>query len=227
MYELRCPGRQRKCSDSCGLKYYTVDLHVHTPASRCFVDKSVTARQIIEAAVGVGLDGIAVADHNSADFINEIQAAAKGTGLHVFPGVEITAKGGEDGVHVLTVFDPSADGSTVQDLLSRVHITPEQHGADTAIGDGVCSVIREIGKSGAIAILAHANSSKGVMCDMKGRYRTEVFREDALLAVEVTDGDFSDDRRAKGKRAVDLLSHQAQRAGSSFAGRSVAHWQAR
>ena len=188
-----------------GLRYHNIDLHVHTPASRCFVDKTVTAEQLVAAAIGAGLDGIAITDHNSADSIRDIQAAAKGTGLRVFPGVEITAKGGKDGVHVLAVFDPSADSAAVQDLLSRVHITPEQHGTDTAIADDICSVVREIGKSGAIAILAHANSSKGVLCDMQGRYRTEVFRENALLAVEVTDGDFSDDRREKGKRAVDLL----------------------
>jgi len=189
-----------------GLRYHTLDLHIHTPASRCFADKTVTAKQIVDAAVAAGLDGIAVTDHNSADFIDKVQTAAKGTGLRVFPGVEVTAKGGKDGIHVLAIFDPGADNSKVQDLLSRVHITPEQHGADAAIADDVCSVIKEIGNSGAIAILAHANSSKGVMCDMQGQHRTQVFREDALLAVEVTDGDFSDEKRAKNKRAVDLLN---------------------
>jgi uncharacterized glyoxalase superfamily protein PhnB len=34
-----------------GLRYHTLDLHIHTPASRCFADKTVTAKQIVDAAV--------------------------------------------------------------------------------------------------------------------------------------------------------------------------------
>ena len=189
-----------------GLRYYAVDLHVHTPASECFADKSVTGRHIVDAAIAAGLEAIAIADHNSAQFIDEVKTAAQGTGLVVFPGVEITAKGGKDGIHVLAIFDSSADSRNVRDLLSRVHISPDQYGMDTAIADDVSTTIREIQASAAIAILAHANSSKGVMCDMQGQYRTQVFREEGLLAVEVTDSDFSEDKKSRGKRAVDLLA---------------------
>ena len=37
-----------------------VDLHVHTPRSMCYSDKSVTPQQIVDAAVAAGLEAIAV-----------------------------------------------------------------------------------------------------------------------------------------------------------------------
>jgi ABC-type cobalamin/Fe3+-siderophores transport system ATPase subunit len=198
-----------------GLQYHEVDLHVHTPASQCFADKSVTAAQIVEAALAAGLQAIAITDHNSSAFIDEVKEQALGTQLTVFPGVEITASGGQTGVHVLAIFDPSATSSQINDLLSRVRIPPDQHGQETVMGREVCEVIQEIEASKAIAILAHANSTKGVLCDMRGQNRTRVFQETGLLAVEVTDGDFSDEKRKRGTRAIDLLngtvSNYAQR----------------
>lgn len=49
-----------------GLHFYKLDLHVHTPASRCYLDKKQTPEQIIQAALDMGLQGIAVTDHNNA-----------------------------------------------------------------------------------------------------------------------------------------------------------------
>ena len=182
-----------------------MDLHVHTPASRCFGDKTVTATQVVRAAVTAGLDGIAITDHNSPSAIDAVQAAARGQVI-VFPGVEITAQGGTGGVHVLGVFDPSETSEKVRYLLSRVGVPPDKYGDDSALACAVCDVVRQIRDAGGIAILAHAQSSKGAMADVKGKTRTAIFREPGLLAVEVGDTDFDEERRKRGTRAVDLLN---------------------
>ena len=58
-----------------GLRFHKLDLHLHTPASRCFGDKSVTAEMIVADAIQKGLVGIAVTDHNSGAWIDLVKAA--------------------------------------------------------------------------------------------------------------------------------------------------------
>jgi len=96
-----------------GLHFYKLDLHVHTPASRCYLDKKQTAGEIVQAALAKGLDGIAVTDHNTAEWIDIMQKAAEGTGLVIFPGVEISLGEG----HLLAIFDPSVNQKHVENLL--------------------------------------------------------------------------------------------------------------
>ena len=45
------------------LKLHKLDLHVHSPASHDFADKTVTAEQIVEQAQKIGLHAIAITDH--------------------------------------------------------------------------------------------------------------------------------------------------------------------
>jgi PHP family Zn ribbon phosphoesterase len=189
---------------SAGLRYFQVDLHVHTPASRCFNDRDVTADAIVQAALKENLDAIAVTDHNSPAFIDQLLSAAKGR-LVVFPGVEITAESGKGGVHVLAIFDPSEGAAKVAHLLSRVGVDPDQYGEESALANPVGSVIQEIETAGGLAILAHAKSSKGAMADVQGKTRTAIFGEPGLMAVEVGNNDFSEDRKTRRVRAVDLL----------------------
>src|SRR5690349_18368237 len=100
-------SQQTPMGHSDGLRFQKLDLHVHTPASKCFGDKAVTADQIIDAARKQGLAGIAITDHNSGDWIDQVKKAAESTSLAVFPGVEITCIGGERGIHVIALFDRS------------------------------------------------------------------------------------------------------------------------
>ena len=73
-----------------GNQWYKCDLHLHTPASLCFKDKSVTPEQWVNRAIEQGLNCVAVTDHNTGEWIDKIKEAAKNTNLTVFPGVEIT-----------------------------------------------------------------------------------------------------------------------------------------
>ena len=57
---------------------------------------------IVRRALELGLDWIAVADHNSAGNVRAVQAAAEGTGLTVMPGLEAESR---EEVHLLCLFD--------------------------------------------------------------------------------------------------------------------------
>lgn len=190
-----------------GLSFKKLDLHIHTPASEDF-NGSVTAQDIIAEAIQKGLDGIAITDHNSAEWIDDVKKAAVGTSVVVFPGVEISCSGGKGGLHILALFDPSVDKEHVKGLLSALEIPPGEQGKIEAVVTAKTpqQVIDTIQSStwGGLAILAHINSDKGVFKSMVGGQRTQLIQHPRLLAAEATDFE-NIDLKNKHKRAVDLL----------------------
>jgi 3',5'-nucleoside bisphosphate phosphatase len=101
------------------LRAFRADLHIHTALSPC-ASEEMTPPAIVSAAMGAGLDMIAVSDHNSAGNIAAVQqaAAAAGGALTVIPGMEITSV---EEVHVLGLFPdaPAAErvAATLRSLL--------------------------------------------------------------------------------------------------------------
>lgn len=73
------------------------DLHMHS----IYSDGSLTPSQLVEEAVGLGLDGMALTDHDNVDGISEAVAAAGQFGLCFVPGVEITTDYGDKEAHIL------------------------------------------------------------------------------------------------------------------------------
>lgn len=191
-----------------GLSYRKLDLHVHTPASKCFSDKKVTPSDLVNQALKEKLDAIAITDHNSGSWIDRVKEEAKGK-LVVFPGVEISSTGGEKGVvHIIALLDISCSTKDIENLLGDLKIQADKYGAEEAFTVlSPSQVIDTITTHKGLAILAHSNSTHGVMSDMKGNPRTDIINNINLSAVEVTQSDFlNEDRKAKKIRVCDLLS---------------------
>jgi predicted metal-dependent phosphoesterase TrpH len=98
-----------------GLVYRKIDLHVHTPASECFDDKSVIPENMIDKALREGLDAIAITDHNTGERMDKVKEASKNK-LVVFPGVEISATGGKGTVHIIGIFNPSKTTNDIENF---------------------------------------------------------------------------------------------------------------
>lgn len=191
-----------------GLSFEKFDLHVHTPASHDFQEKTISPQQIVEHAIKSGLRGIAITDHHTGDFIDSIKKARGDKKLAIFPGVEITCTAGKSGIHIIALLDVDKGQKHIEDLLANIDIGTDKRGKkDTVTDQSPNTVINEIHKQGGIAVLAHCTSSKGVLSEMRGSVRTEIFNNHTLLAVEVSEHDFTDpDKRNKKTRAVDLLN---------------------
>lgn len=171
-----------------GQKWRKLDLHLHTPASHDWAGGETTPEEFVQAALDQGLEGIAITDHNTANWIDQVKEAASSTSLVVFPGVEITANGGTGGIHVIALFDPSADESTINDLLAKAEISTTERGKPESLSSkSVIELIELIYNSGALPILAHASSSKGALCDMRGQQRIKLMNDPRLASVEVSD----------------------------------------
>lgn len=83
------------------LQCYTADLHIHTLLSPC-AEIEMIPSLIIAAARMAGLDMIGIADHNSCENTGAVMQASEGSGVKVFPGMEVQSV---EGVHLLCLFD--------------------------------------------------------------------------------------------------------------------------
>jgi predicted metal-dependent phosphoesterase TrpH len=170
----------RNAQEPKGARFYKADLHTHTPGSKDFEDRGVTADSFVQAALSKGLEIIAVTDHNTAEWIEGVLDAAKGTGLFVFPGVEITTPI----CHTLALFDPSVPMAKLNDFLVAVGITSEKRGRQDALADQPEMVLQKIKEYGGLAIASHANSSNGLLRHPKGQYRQKIYHRADLAALE-------------------------------------------
>jgi predicted metal-dependent phosphoesterase TrpH len=90
----------------------TVDLHVHTTAS----DGSLTAAEVVALALELGLEAIAITDHDSVGGVAPALEAAAGTSLRVVPGVELSSSAGELDAHILGYFVDHSDSGLLEML---------------------------------------------------------------------------------------------------------------
>ena len=81
-----------------------VDLHLHTVLSAC-AEIEMIPPLIVQRALALYLDVIAITDHNTADNAGAVIEAAEviaGPTLTVLPGIEVTTR---EEAHMLCLFD--------------------------------------------------------------------------------------------------------------------------
>lgn len=83
------------------LRFFLADLHIHTCLSPC-AELEMLPEFIVEQAQVLGLEIIAVTDHNSAENVAAVVNAARGTGITVLPGMEVQTR---EEVHLVALFD--------------------------------------------------------------------------------------------------------------------------
>jgi hypothetical protein len=196
-------------------QWYTIDLHLHTPASADFQEPDVTFLDILRRAEARGLSAIAFTDHNTVAgyrrmreeiaFLETLKTRGRLTEeerrqlaeyrrllekLVVFPGFEFTAT---LGFHILGIFPPEKTVREIEHILLDLNIPDTQldKGSMTvgATSD-VLTAYRKIDEAGGLAIAAHANSTHGVALrgfDFGGQTKIAYTQDEHLHALEVTD----------------------------------------
>jgi len=182
-----------------GAKWWKFDFHNHTPASKNDFGKGdashldITPENWLLMYMNAGIDCVAVTDHNSGEWIDNLKAALavmensdlKPTiyrKLFLFPGVEISASGN---IHVLALFDPNFGTKEVQTLLGAIRFPAAHIGTtDDVSPESVEDVINKIHAAGGIAIPAHVDQPSGLFT-LTGSTLTRAISPDGLLALEV------------------------------------------
>lgn len=173
-----------------GTRWFKCDLHLHTPASKCFEDKSVTPEQWVNKAIEKGLNCVAVTDHNTGEWIDIIKKASIGTGLIVYPGVEITCDTSK--VHLIVLFELNATTEDVNDFLISCGINRSMFADQSASSSNTIFQIADIAhRKGALVIPAHIDEFNG-LCSISFDNIKKLFSLPYLNAVQIIHSVFTE-----------------------------------
>ena len=162
-----------------------VDLHIHTPKSACYSDLSVDPEQIVEAALAVDLEAIAITDHNTVEAVGDIREIGREEGLLVFPGIELSTEGG----HILALFELDTPVERLRNFLDYLGIFWEGWGDAASVADGKTEeVLEKIKERGGIAIATHIERwpSGFLQTNQPRRVKMAIHASKYLNALEIT-----------------------------------------
>jgi hypothetical protein len=197
------------------MQWYSIDLHLHTPASSDFQQPDVKYLEILQRAEARGLDIIAFTDHNTVagyrklqdeilqlellERLNRILPEEQNRlreyrrlfeKLLILPAFEFTAT---FGFHIIGLFPPETPVREIEHLLINLNIPTEQLDLGSATVGATTDVLtayRMIDEAGGIVIAAHANSNNGVAMrgfPIGGQTKIAYTQDPHLQALEVTD----------------------------------------
>jgi predicted metal-dependent phosphoesterase TrpH len=92
-----------------------IDLHTHSNRS----DGTFTPSEVVRLAADLGLDVVALTDHDTTDGLEEAATAGRGVGVDVVPGVEFSAEYRGASIHVLCYW-PDVDDAALREELARL-----------------------------------------------------------------------------------------------------------
>ena len=139
------------------------------------------AQAIVEKAIDLRIEVLAVTDHNSVSSIAAFRSAAHGRRLHIFPGFELSSS---EGVHVLCLYPPETELDRLERYLGefRIHDTnPSSEPADKPFTD----VLKAVHRQGGISIAAHVTGNGGLFKVLQGQPRIRAWRDENLLAIQI------------------------------------------
>lgn len=112
------------------MRYFIADLHIHTKLSPC-ASEEMTPKAIVETARSVGLDIIAVCDHNSSRNSAAVMDAGNAHSIIVIPGIELETR---ERIHVIGLF-PDVERAIDVTREIRVELPDVDEAYTTRIGE--------------------------------------------------------------------------------------------
>ena len=139
------------------------------------------ARAVVAKAVALGIDVLAITDHNSVASIPAFRAATTGRGIVVFPGFELATS---EGVHVLCLYPPTTELERLERYLGEFGIRNPGPSSDVT-KEPFANVLRMVTEQAGIAIAAHVTGSGGLFKKLSGQALIRAWIDENLLAVQI------------------------------------------
>ncbi len=144
-------------------------------------DAGAHAKAIIDKAVETGVSVLAVTDHNDVSSVSVFREAAAGSGIHVFPGFELSSS---EGVHVLCIYPQDTEDGRLGRFLGEFGITKTTPSSDLS-SMSFTEILRSVHEHGGVAIAAHVSTDKGLFKALSGQARIRAWQADDLLAIQI------------------------------------------
>lgn len=158
-----------------------VDLHIHSTAS----DGRFSPEEIVRKAAGLGLEVIALADHDSIDgIVPALEAARKFPRLRIIPAVEVSTDVSSGEVHVLGYFIDYTSRELAETLVRFRHSRERRaQGMVAKLADLGVHIdwqrVQEIAGDGSIARphIAQAMLEKGYISSIREAFDKYIARD--------------------------------------------------
>ncbi|SFT80681.1 TrlF family AAA-like ATPase [Sedimentitalea nanhaiensis] len=128
-----------------------------------------------------GIQVVAVTDHFRFDSSEKLAERLRADGIVVFPGFEANSS---EGVHILCLFPPETTGSEMNTHIGACEVRDLK--AESPISNKTCEqLMRLVQELGGIAISAHVTSAAGMLKNLSGQTRMNVWKSDYHLAAAI------------------------------------------
>jgi len=145
------------------------------------LDEKAYVTGLLDKCDELGVEVIAVTDHNHAGSIALFEDEASTRGITVFPGFEVASS---EGVHILCLYAPETSDTELQRYLGQLDITntePSTSLSRKPLNDLLACVSEQRGQT----IAAHVTHDKGLLNTLHGQARINAWRDPNLLCVQL------------------------------------------
>lgn len=171
-----------------GARFYRCAFQVNPPhyaGTYRGTDHGLSEGEYIDALIAkclsVGVQVLAVTDHNHVGSIDAIRQNASANGIAVFPGFEAASA---EGVHILCLYPPDTTVESLGRYLGQLGIHDTSTQSDLS-DKPFCELLETVRKQGGIAIAAHITHNSGLLNQLHGQARINAWKDTNLLAVQI------------------------------------------
>lgn len=188
-------------------RWWKCDLQVASPGEPRFrgpggewnlttiAGRAAAADRYMAAVVESGVEVLALADHNSVEWVDVMRAAGRRHGVVVFPGFEVTTATGSDGVHAVLIGDPECTVEQLREVLYGACKFSSEHPAfnpstrEPASSPQTLPQILDSLPDGFLVLAPHVFNENGLASPktLKGDLRWKALHHERLGAVDVGD----------------------------------------
>ena len=158
-------------------------------------DPQSYATSLVKRARELGIEVLAITDHNSVWDVAAFREAADGSGVTVLPGFELEST---DGIHVLCIYDSNVATDQLDRFLGEFGILNPEPSSEACSKD-FATILEMVATQGGIAVAAHATASKGLFQALRKRARALAWKNENLLAIQIPS---SIDALNEGERSI-------------------------
>lgn len=163
------------------MKNYNIDLHIHSVLSPC-ANLLMTPANILKKANEIGLDIIAITDHNSGKNVEIAMKLAKKYEINIIPGMEVESS---EEIHLLCYFPKIKELINFQKIIYENlpdrendeeyfgyqlltdkkdnYRAKEKRMLATAVNLNINQIVNKTRKMGGIVIPSHIDKSYGII----------------------------------------------------------------
>jgi len=136
---------------------------------------------IVNKAIELGITVLAITDHNDVSGVPVFRAAAKGHGIQIFPGFELSSS---EGIHLLCIYSPDTDENKLERYLGEFGIRDTKPSPDLSSMTFI-EILKKVREQGGVTTAAHVTNDNGLFKVLSGMSRIHAWQDDNLLAIQI------------------------------------------